>query len=249
MQFLKDFKQGVFIASHSFNMIWNNLLLLCYLGIPILFNIIINIIVYNKVVLSAENFGLQYFLYYLIYFFIIIFANCCLIKHVTMLFKNKKITIQHIVTTTFSKIKRIIAWTILSCIPMLTWHFTSLIKYKNSGLPIVFTILSLTPLIVGSIWTVLTVFALPILINEECSFASIFSRSFSILYKKLFIYSGGIFLIGVFLSFSMIFFMAIEYFAYIYFLIEISLYSNHCLHTPNIGVLLRSYTTRITILN
>lgn len=185
MSIQERFRKGIYMASHSFAMLYAHPKLLVYLGFAAVMYFFAQVLVYNMPMIGFAGdeitifIGMQGMQYSLIEFthwlyqglfvivtfaygFIITFLHVCLIRHVLAIIyeDESRARIRVVLTKSWSAMSRIIAWSVLFTLMSLVLRVIAISTYSNK---IAYPLGLLTVIFVVGCWSLLTFFVLPII--------------------------------------------------------------------------------------
>jgi len=248
MSIIQRFKNGLYTASKSFNLVMNNKKLLLYLGVPILAGSLIEILAYNTS-MGRLSLGMSFspketivrllkgtatqnwFLFisilgiYFLYLAIVTFQSIALTHHTTILSKGANIGLFKNIKACTPKLKKSLVWSTFVLIPIITFYMLKTYMYtldkgilQSSYLFIIFF------LFVS--WSLITSYVIQVTTIEEVSILQAIKISFYAIKKTLFEYLGNMFWLCLIAFLSIIPFIILEqYIKTVYYLPAILLLS------------------------
>jgi len=207
------FKNGLYTASNSFNLLWKNKKLILYLGIPIFAKSILDIIIYNLnaapegfkvpflhqssivfLVKITESYSwtgyLALTIINLIFLSILTIESVALTDHTYKIMKNKKIGFRQTFIECANKFKTAIVWAIVTFIPI-SINFVATNIFSN-----IFIIRWLIVTLFIT-WSAITVFVIQAITIENLDLLKSIKKSFFTMKNIVIEFLGAIFWIGL----------------------------------------------------
>lgn len=225
MEIFRAFKDGLYIASNSFETLWKHKKLILYLGIPIVIKSILDLIIYN---LNVDPTGLKipllqkepilvlihiaetyswgrYILLQSINFIflaILILENIVLTYHTNKISHDKTSGIRKSFIACYHKIPRAISWAIITFIPLL---FHNPVK-NNIG--------NIIGIIIFLAWSILTTFVIQAITIDNMGIIKSVIRSILTITSLFIQYMGALFWIGLIIILSVTPFVILDTYVY-----------------------------------
>jgi len=237
------FKKGLLIAASSFNLIWKNKKLLVYLGIPLIFYVVLEILIFNISSTSAcffsqKNLILKIFkitgphklisyvkviIATLIYLATINFGYIALTYHTTMLaHQKKKISIREVILAALAHIKPALIWTLLLIIPTVIFYVINAYN-QNISSSFVQLIYIMFILALLAAWSLVTSFVIQAITVDNLDIIASIKKSIYVIKQSLVEFFGTVFWLGLISTLSATPFMLLEKYANIFYIITIPL--------------------------
>jgi len=225
MDIVSNFKNGLYLASNSFNILWRHKKLIIYLGIPIVIKSILDLLIYNLyvdpssikapllqkepillLIKIAETYGWgRYIMVQLINFIfllIFIFESMVLTIHVNDIYLGKPTGVRKSFVTCGHHISKAITWTTIVFFPLL------LQGYVKRPLP------NLLALLFFLLWSLLTAFVIQAITIDKANIISSIKKSIIALRLIFVEYIGTLFWIGLIALLSATPFLLVDKFIY-----------------------------------
>lgn len=208
MSIKERFREGIYMASHSFAMLYANPKLLVYLGFAAAIYFLAQVLVYNmpmvgfagdELTLFIGMQGVQYsfieFTQWLhqglliivtfVYGVIITFLHVCLIRHVLAIIyeDESRARISVVLSKSWAAIHRILAWSVLFTLMSLVLRVIAISTYSSK---VAYPVGLVAVIIVVGCWSLLTFFVLPIIAVHDVTIWRAIKTSYKMV-KTLFV--------------------------------------------------------------
>lgn len=207
MNMSERFRNGIYMASNSFAMLWDHPVLLVYLGVAALVYLLVQLLVYNIPIIGFAGDeltifigmqGLQYsllefsqwlyqgFLVILtfIYVFVITFLHVCLIRHTLAIIYDDmdKAKVTAVLRKSVTSVGRITMWSIIFTAISLVLRIIAISTYSSKATFSLGLILVIT---VVACWALTTFFVLPIIAVHDIGIWRALKTSFKMVKSLL----------------------------------------------------------------